>query len=159
MLLSLLYQLYLSQFNVDQIDGVTCLVSKNTKQLLNFFKADFQIISVANEGFLRLMYKGRYVARMIEGCNALSVIILFISFIFSFSGKVRATSFFIVLGSCVIYSLNVIRIALLCALMYHYPENEALLHDVLFPLFIYGVVFILWLIWVNKYSTYGKSNS
>jgi hypothetical protein len=30
------------------------------------------------------------------------------------------------------------------------------LHGVLFPLFIYGVVFILWVIWVSKFSLYAK---
>lgn len=157
-LLTLLYQLYLSQFTVDEIDGITRLVSKHTELLMSVFKADFQIASVANEDFFRLIYNGNYVARMIEGCNAVSVIILFTSFIFSFSGKLNVTVIYIFLGSCIIYFLNVIRIALLCVLMFHYPENEGLLHGVLFPLFIYGIVFVLWLIWVNTLSSYGKRN-
>lgn len=157
-LLTLLYQLYLSQFTVDEIDGITRVVSKHTKLLMSVFKADFQIASVANEDFLRLIYNGRYVARMIEGCNAISIILLFISFVFSFSGKVKVTLIFVFLGSCIIYFLNIVRIALLCVLMFHYPENEGLLHGVLFPLFIYGIVFLLWLIWVNKYASYGKCN-
>jgi exosortase family protein XrtF len=54
--------------------------------------------------------------------------------------------------------LNVIRIALIAIALYHYPEQEHLLHGVVFPLFIYGVVFLLWVIWVNKFSVYATQN-
>jgi hypothetical protein len=40
--------------------------------------------------------------------------------------------------------------------IFHYPEYTDLMHDILFPLFIYGVVFLLWIIWVNQYQ---KPNS
>ncbi|MFT5254263.1 MAG: exosortase family protein XrtF [Flavobacteriales bacterium] len=157
--LTLCYQLYLNQFTTNQIDPVTQIVANNTKQLLTFFKADFKVESFSGEPFLRLIYNQKYVARMIEGCNAISIIILFIAFVVSFSGKIKATLFFIVLGALVIYILNVIRIALLSVFIYIYPQKEGLLHGVLFPLFIYGVVFVLWLIWVNNYSSYAKNTA
>jgi membrane protein CcdC involved in cytochrome C biogenesis len=47
------------------------------------------------------------------------------------------------------------RIAMLSVLMYHFP-GQCLSCGVLFPLFIYGVVFILWVIWVSKFSLYAK---
>ena len=34
--------------------------------------------------------------------------------------------------------------------------DEEVLHGTLFPLFIYGVVFVLWILWVTKYSGYVK---
>ena len=40
-----------------------------------------------------------------------------------------------------IYVLNLFRIALLTLGLYFYPEHKALMHDILFPIFIYGVVF------------------
>mgnify|MGYP003671618692 CR=1 FL=1 len=158
-LLTVLYQLYLSQFAVAEIDGITRLVARQTQQIMVFFKTDFQIKKENGEGFFRLLYRGSYVARMIEGCNAISVLILFVSFVFSFSGKLKKTLIFMIIGSCLIYSLNVIRIAILCVLMFHFPEREGLLHGVLFPLFIYGIVFLLWLLWINKYANDARRNS
>lgn len=158
-LLTVLYQLYLSQFAVAEIDGITRLVARQTQQTMVFFKTDFQIEKENGEGFFRLLYRGSYVARMIEGCNAISVLILFVSFVFSFSGKLKKTLIFMIIGSCLIYSLNVIRIAILCVLMFHFPEREGLLHGVLFPLFIYGIVFLLWLLWINKYANDVHRNS
>ena len=110
------------------------------------------------EPAINLFYNQRHMARIIEGCNGLSVIILFISFVIAFSGKIKPTVLFIIGGSLLIHILNVGRIALLCILMYYFPEQEHLLHGVVFPLFIYGVVFLLWIIWVNKFSKYAKKN-
>ncbi|MDG2432788.1 exosortase family protein XrtF [Flavobacterium sp.] len=158
-LLTLLYQAYLSQFTTDQMDSITCLVASHTERLLSVFNIDFQVKYYVGEAYLRLIYNQKYVARMIEGCNAISIVILFIAFVVSFSGKLKTTLLFIGFGVFVIYALNIIRIALLCVLIFWYPAKEGLLHGVIFPLSIYGVVFILWLIWVKKYSTYAKSNS
>ena len=80
--------------------------------------------------------------------------ILFIAFVIAFTGKFKNTVLFVVLGSVLIHVLNVVRIALLSAALYHFPKYEHLLHSVVFPLAIYGVVFLLWVIWVNKYSFY-----
>lgn len=101
---------------------------------------------------MRLFYHGKFVARIIEGCNAISVIILFAAFVVAFTGKLKHTVFYILGGSVLIHILNIGRIALLCILIYKFPAQENFLHGVLFPLIIYSVVFILWVIWVNKFS-------
>ena len=105
-----------------------------------------------------MIYNQKYVARIIEGCNAVSVVILFISFVVAFSGKLKPTLLFIFGGSLFVYVLNVVRIAILSVLMFHFPKQEPFLHGVLFPLYIYGVVFILWLIWVRKFSRYASKD-
>ena len=66
----------------------------------------------------------------------------------------KQTLFFILGGSLFIYVLNIFRIISLSVLMYYYPAQEHILHGVVFPLIIYGTVFILWVIWVNKFSKY-----
>jgi hypothetical protein len=53
------------------------------------------------ETFIKLIYN-QYVARIIEGCNAISIIILFISFLFS--GKLNQHYF--IFGSVLVYVLN-----------------------------------------------------
>ena len=156
LILSLVYQFFLSGFERDAVDSITQLVAENTMQLLTFFGADFYIQTIPKTTNILFYYNQQAVARMIEGCNAISVIILFISFIVSFSGKFKTTLLFILGGSLFVYILNIIRIALLCMALYWFPEQRELLHEIVFPLFIYGVVFILWVIWVNKFSLYAK---
>lgn len=156
LLLTFVYKIYLGQYNVQQfeVDSFTQIVANQTKDLMLLFNCDASIAPNIKESAVNIYYNQRSMARIIEGCNGLSVIILFISFIVAFSGKIKPTFFYILGGSLLIHILNVSRIALLCVLMYYYPKQQHLLHGVLFPLFIYGVVFLLWIIWVNKFSKY-----
>jgi uncharacterized SAM-binding protein YcdF (DUF218 family) len=36
--------------------------------------------------------------------------------------------------------------------LYHYPWRREILHTVIFPLIIYGLVFLLWMFWVNRFA-------
>ncbi|QBN18754.1 exosortase family protein XrtF [Flavobacterium nackdongense] len=158
LLLTFIYQSYLGRFDVNQneTDSFTKLVAQQTEDVLLFFNCDVKTLPNSKEPAVNLYYNHKPMARIIEGCNALSVIILFASFIIAFSGKLKPTVLYIIGGSLIIHILNVIRIALLCVFMYYYPKQQHFLHGVVFPLFIYGVVFILWIIWVNKFSKYAK---
>lgn len=158
MVLTIIYQYYSNQFDIknNEVDGFTKLVSTQVEQLLLFFNGDAHIELHPSQPCYKFFYNGKYVSRIIEGCNALSVIILFISFVIAFSGKLKNTIYFIISGSIIIHVLNITRIALLMVAFYNFPEANFILHDILFPLVIYGVVFILWIIWVNKFSFYAK---
>ena len=158
MVLTIIYQYYLNQFDIknNEVDGFTKLVSTQVEQLLLFFNGDAHIELHPSQPCYKFFYNGKYVSRIIEGCNALSVIILFISFVIAFSGKLKNTIYFIISGSIIIHVLNITRIALLMVAFYNFPEANFILHDILFPLVIYGAVFILWIIWVNKFSFYAK---
>lgn len=155
-----LYKLFLNQFNtsLNEVDSITEFVAMNTNELLLLFKQNSSISQNEIEPSIKMMYNGRYVARIIEGCNAVSVIILFAAFIFAFSSKFLKTFIYIVFGSVIIYVLNIIRIALLTSLLFYYPQHQEILHGTIFPLFIYGIVFLLWIFWVVKLSGYEKNS-
>lgn len=155
-MLTIVYKFYLNTFQTNDVDGITAVVGKNVLQLMNVFNCDIKIFKSLSDSWLEVWYNKKYVIRIVEGCNAVSVIILFISFVLAFSGKLKTTILFIVFGILFIYILNVIRIALLAVLLFHIPEKQHILHGVLFPLVIYGAVFILWIIWVNRFSKYAK---
>jgi exosortase family protein XrtF len=158
LVLTIIYQYCLNQFDIknNEVDGFTKLVSTQVEQLLLLFNGDAHIELHPSQPCYKFFYNGKYVSRIIEGCNALSVIILFISFIIAFSGKLKNTIYFIISGSIIIHVLNITRISLLMVAFYNFPEANFILHDVLFPLVIYGAVFILWIIWVNKFSYYAS---
>ena len=154
--MTFLYQIYLNQFDANkfEIDSFTKSVAAQTETVLTWFDSQSYSAPHLSEPSMKIFYHNKYVSRIIEGCNALSVIILFAAFVIAFSGKLKHTLVFIVLGSLIIHVLNVIRIALLSVAMFKFPAYEHILHGVIFPLFIYSVVFLLWVIWVNKYSFY-----
>ena len=159
--LTFIYENYLNQFDTSkfEVDGFTELVARQTVYGLNFFGQDaYQMPDIAASS-VKLFYNKKHIAQIIEGCNGLSVIILFTAFVIAFTGKLKHTFLYIIFGSLVIHILNIARIALLCILIYDYPAQEQILHGVIFPLIIYSTVFLLWVVWVNKFSIYAKKTA
>ena len=155
---SVLYYFYLefSEGSKFYPDYLTHLVAKQTESMLNTFGYNTQVFPHPDELSMKVIVNGKYLARVIEGCNAASVIILFVSFIIAFSGKLKNTLLFILSGSVLIYAANLLRITLFTIAIYHYPEKQDILHDVAFPVAIYGFVFLLWIFWVNQFSNLKK---
>lgn len=153
---TLIYKFYLNSFETNDVDGITNIVSRNVEQLMSLFNCDIKIQKSLLHPWKEVWYNKSFIIRIVEGCNAVSVIILFASFVIAFSGRFKTTILFILFGILFIHILNVSRIALLAVLLFYFPENEHILHSVLFPLVIYGVVFLLWIVWVNKFSKYAK---
>ncbi|MDP5199237.1 exosortase family protein XrtF [Flavobacterium sp. DG2-3] len=154
--LTLLYKFYLNSYQVEDLDGVTMLSGRNSEQLLKLFNYDVIIQKNSQNPWQDIILNGRYIARITEGCNAVSVMILFVSFVAAFSGNLKKTLLFIFLGLISIYVLNVIRISLLIVLVYNFPQYTRFLHGTFFPLMIYGYVFVLWIFWINRFSKYAK---
>lgn len=158
--LTFAYKLYLDYSDGSEYypDYLTNLVAKQTDELLHVFGYDSQILKHPDEPSMKLIINGKYLARVVEGCNAISVIILFISFVIAFAGKFKTTFFYILAGSVLIYVVNLLRIVILSVGLYHYPWRREELHTVIFPLIIYGMVFLLWMFWVNRFSNLSKAN-
>jgi exosortase family protein XrtF len=150
------YQFFLDSFEKGKVDAITRFVAQNTEVILSRVDKSVFIKEDSKEPFFTLYYHQKGLVRIIEGCNGVSLIILFVSFIMAFSGNLKNTLLFVFGGSLLIYVLNVFRIAVLSILIYHFPDKTHLLHGVLFPLIIYSAVFILWIVWVNKFSKYAK---
>jgi len=127
-------------------------VAKQSEALISSFDYNAQILPHQSELSMKLIVNDVYLARIVEGCNAISIIILFASFVLSFFGKLKLTLLYLLAGAVIIYAMNIIRIAILAIGIYEYPGYTDFLHSIIFPLIIYGTVFILWLIWVRIYS-------
>lgn len=153
LVLTLSYLGYLSLSTAgDQIDPITRLVGLQSEQLINQWGYEARILPQSGKPSLQLFVNGDYVARIIEGCNAISIIILFIAFVISFRKDLKRTLLFMFAGSVLIYAINLLRIAILAIALYNYPEKEPLLHQVVFPGIIYGFVALLWMTWVGVFK-------
>ena len=142
--------------DVYQTSSITSLVANQTVKVLDSFGYNVQAVQHDQEMSVKLIIEGQYVARVIEGCNSISLIILFLAFIVAFSGTLKATFLFSVFGSILIYVVNVLRIAFLTVMINKFPNQIGILHDLVFPAIIYGTVFLLWVLWVNKFSNYKR---
>lgn len=154
LVLSLFYNLYLNYGTSEKYypEIITHIVALQSENLISAFGYETKIIPSNYDASMRIGLNGEYLVRIVEGCNAVSVIILFLSFILAFRRDFKTTALYIFGGIAVIYALNIIRIALLTIGIYEIPEHESFMHGTLFPAFIYGVVFLLWFLWIRNFK-------
>lgn len=152
-LLTVVYNQYL-KFGASDVyypEYITHQVAKQTESLIGLFGYKASVEPHPTIPSMKLSVEGKYLARIVEGCNAISVMILFSSFILAFFNGWIKTFIFILVGVLLIYLMNVFRIAVIAIAIYEKPEYKELLHGVFFPGLIYGFVFLLWFIWINKF--------
>lgn len=116
-----------------------------------------------------VFYYGRVVGivgtaggEIVDGCNGIAAIGLFLGFIFAYPGAWMPRIFFSIFGIAVIYLVNVARIVILSYTQYYWPQLFDFTHDYSTTAIFYFVIFILWMIWANygepmDLDTSGKS--
>ena len=157
LLLFLLYQWYLNQFS-GNIDGFTKIISDQSAFLLNFTGYETVTKDFPSHETVQFYINGKVATRMVEGCNAVSVMIMFLAFVFAFYKGVK-TFYFAFAGIVLLYILNLFRIYVLNVIVVDFPVLTKHAHDYFFPAIIYGGVVILWLIWINKFVITDEKNS
>ena len=157
LLLFLLYQWYLNQFS-GNIDGFTKIISDQSAFLLNFTGYETVTKDFPSHETVQFYINGKVATRMVEGCNAVSVMIMFLAFVFAFYKGVK-TFYFAFSGIVLLYILNLFRIYVLNVIVVDFPALTKSAHDYFFPAIIYGGVVVLWLIWINKFVITDEKNS
>jgi exosortase family protein XrtF len=130
-------------------DSITNLVANQSSELISSFGYEAKVLPHKTETSMKLFINQEYLARIVEGCNAVSVIILFVAFIISFAENFKKTFLFLFAGATLIFAVNIVRIAILAIAIYEYPKFTDTLHGVVFPAIIYSMIFLLWMIWVR----------
>lgn len=149
--LSWAYFSYLKAFE-HRSDIFTVWVGQSSQWLIGLFGYESRILSKPGIPNLQLYINETYVARIIEGCNAASILILFLSFVVAFSGKTKTMILFLIAGILLISGINIVRIAFLSIVLYEFPQHGEWLHQLVFPAIIYGFTILLWLVWILKFS-------
>lgn len=87
-----------------------------------------------------------------DSCNGISLFALYSIFILAFPGKIISKIIFIPVGIILIHLLNVGRVVVLAIIETHSYEWTEFNHTYTFTLIIYGFIFMMWLLWINKFS-------
>lgn len=153
-----LYQCYLNGFSGKGLDPVSKWVANQATAAQRVFGYDSVMVDGKPHQETSWFYVGgQYVSRMVEGCNAISVMVLFLAFVFAFySGK--KTFLFAIGGLVFLHVVNVLRIAGLNLLLLEMPQYGKIGHDYFFPAIIYGSVVALWLIWIKFFALKNKDS-
>lgn len=91
-----------------------------------------------------------------SNCNAITLFSLFSVFIIAYPGKLKDKLWYIPTGIIIIHILNILRVIALVLIAYYYPQYLNFNHTYTFTFLVYSFIFLLWMVWVNKFS--GKLN-
>lgn len=151
LVLLFVYQFYLNSFKEAGLDPFSRMVAEQVRLIQNVLGYPTMLYDDVKGEQVWFYVKGNYVTRMVEGCNAISVMILFVSFIFAFYKGIK-TFVFVITGLFILYIMNVLRITGLNIVVSDHPDYSKMFHDYVFPAVIYGTVVVLWLVWIKCFA-------
>lgn len=155
-----LYNLYLSPYHSEnKPDPYSQTVAKWTVSCLNTAGFDAHEIDDKTRPWTWIYMKSDRTSYINEGCNAISIMIIFVAFVVAFSTTWKQTLLYILGGLVVIQIMNVLRIALLNYIFAYHHEYGKMAHDYLFPALLYGTIVVLWIVWVKYFALKPKKRS
>lgn len=111
---------------------------------MDFFTKDQTIGFLNNEG----TYSAVTVA---PECTSLKQWMHWLFLMLIFPGPWKHKAWYIPLGLVIIEFTNVVRIVGICLFLRPFPHDFALAHDVIFKIVFYLVIFLMWMLWVEKF--------
>lgn len=100
----------------------------------------------------RIVFAGAGSICIGSGCSGLELFLLFLGFILLMRGRLKDKLWFIPLGFLGISVLNIMRIIALSVIYFHTPQYLDFNHKYTFVIIVYGAIFGLWVIWVNRFA-------
>ncbi|MBS7333603.1 MAG: exosortase family protein XrtF [Weeksellaceae bacterium] len=159
-LMILIYNWYLNQYLPNGIpDPFTKFSSDLAANGFNFLGFETKSIHYGQENFMRLLVEGKYASIVNEGCNAISVLIIFVAFILAFYTTFKQTFLYIIGSLILLFVMNIFRIILLTYIYRFHTEYSKMSHDYLFPAIIYGSIIFLWIVWIKLFVIKKKTNA
>lgn len=155
-----IYNLYLSQYHSEnKPDPYSQTVARWTVGCLN--TAGFEATQKDDETrpWTWVYMNGESASYINEGCNAISIMIIFVAFIIAFSTTWKQTLLYILGSLIIIQIMNVLRIALLNYIHIYHEEYAKMAHDYLFPAILYGTIVVLWIVWVKFFALKPKKKT
>lgn len=131
---------------------LTQRVTAHSVGVLNLISADHFGIFVNPHGKCSILRENLKVISVNHACNGQVLYPVFISFIIVTKGSWRNKLLMVLLGSLVIYIVNLIRVISLVYVRIYFPKYLDFNHKYTFVIFVYSVIFALWVFWVHRFS-------
>jgi len=129
---------------IQSVDVVLNMFGYKTFKVLQ--DRDVQVIGIDGSG-------GVWVG---SNCNAITLFALFSVFIIAYPGEHRHKWWFLTSGIISIHILNIVRVTALAIIANHSPASLDFNHTYTFTFIVYAYIFLLWMIWVNRFASANK---
>lgn len=111
------------------------------------FEGEFQVSPVN-----RIIRNGKSLVGIGDPCNGLELIALYLGFLVAISASFKRKLIFALLGSLVIYMVNVVRCTALSLMTVYSKAHFDLAHHYIFKIAVYAVIFLLWVYFMKGVS-------
>ena len=139
--------------HIDQIitENISVVMSKMLQ--ITGYDVHFTQARKLGETYMFLAGDPLPFVRVGASCNGLELLVLFTIFIVSYPGIIKYKFLFIIAGLIGIHILNIFRNYWLALFVLHKEMDLFdLFHRYIFIFMVYGFIFLLWMLWVNKFS-------
>lgn len=92
-------------------------------------------------------------------CLALDLMVMYAALIIAYPGNKKSKWFVIPIGLLIIQLVNIMRICILAVTLVKHPENFEFEHHTVFTIVVYGVFFIIWVLWLKYFPADEKESS
>lgn len=150
-LTNVLYGVYITAYK-PKPDPVTHIVTVQTAAVLRAAGWEVTAEDHYSQPITNLMFEEQEILAVYEGCNGVNTMLMFLAFVVAFGPWRRPMLWFIPMGMVVIHLMNLLRISLLFFVSRTMPDAMYFVHKYLFTAFLYAVIFVLWIIWIRKFT-------
>ncbi len=139
-------------FQVADISGFFYIITQSVSDSVYFILHKILGMNLSVNGFIFRFDTGEAIG-IVWGCSGIKQMFIFtVIMLFSY-GSWKNKLWFIPLGLLACYGLNIFRIVVLCLIAYRYPQQLDLFHTYIFKYVFYGIIFLIWLVWNEKYGS------
>lgn len=107
---------------------------------------------------LAISIDGKNTVAIGSGCSGLDLMALYLGFLIAYPGTIKPKLIFAAVGVLAIFIANVARITALAFHIASSYETFEINHKYSYNFLLYSIVFVLWMVWVQRYSSASKAN-
>jgi exosortase family protein XrtF len=145
---NLVYGVYVTMY-APSTDPITKAVTEQSAWVLTMLGWPATTALLKDIANVPILYNNQAIVSVYEGCNGINVSIIFLSFLLAFGPPRKSLYWFVPAGLMVLHVSNLTRIVLLFLVTLYQPRYAYITHKYFFTAAIYGVVFIMWLVWLR----------
>jgi exosortase/archaeosortase family protein len=141
--------------NID-ITGIFNIVTRNVADTVYYILHHILGMDVKRFDFFVFRFETGKAIGIMWGCSGIKQIFIFTMILLFSYGSWKNKLWFIPLGILICYLTNILRILMLSLISYAYPTQVELFHDYIFKYLFYGIIFLIWLVWNEKFGYEAK---
>lgn len=133
-------------------------ISEHVAKVTYFFAHIFDN-SVALTGGNVLSFPNGNGVKVVWSCSGVKQMFIFLSIMLFASGSWKNKLWFIPLGLVLCYFINIIRTTILTIIIKEHPDIFPLMHHHILKYLYYGLIFLIWVVWEEKFAKITGRNS